>query len=76
MVVQYAHTLCRYHLPMTPSWVQTIMDMSLKGLRVSPEANESAMKYAQTIKAHTFSGAESEKNMMGGSPLVKTSAKA
>ena len=52
------------------------MDMSLKGPRASPEANKSAMKYAQTIKtlAHTFSGAESEKSMMGGSPLAKASA--
>ena len=61
--------------PVTPSWIQTIMDMSLKGLRACPKANESAMfmKYAQT---HTFSGAESEKSMMGGSSLAKTRANA
>jgi hypothetical protein len=54
------------------------MGMSLKGLRANPEANESAMftEVRPDIKTHTFSGAESEKNMMGGSPLAKSRANA
>jgi hypothetical protein len=54
------------------------MDMSSKDQRVNPKAKESAMltevTYAQT--SHTFSGAESEKSMMGVSPLEKTRANA
>jgi hypothetical protein len=51
------------------------MDMSLKGPRANPEAKSAML--TQTIKTvHTFSGAESEKNMMGVTPLAKTRANA
>ena len=51
------------------------MDMSLEDQRANPKAKESAM-LTEVPTGHTFSGAESEKSMMGVSPLEKARANA
>jgi hypothetical protein len=50
------------------------MDMSLKGLRANPEAKSAMLMGVHTDR--TFSGAESEKNVMGVTPLEKSRANA
>ena len=61
--------------------ITIMMDMSLKDQRANPKINENQRNgfNGPCCKERwdgTFSGAVSEKSAMGGSPLVKQSAKA